>query len=292
VKRIYDAKREYLETEIPSELSARVSEAIEKRSPERRGLAFYTKTVIAPIAVCAAICIAIGLGAVPNEVPEEAADDEAISLARAMPTADTAAKSETAPSVNGTADEVMEDATGWQLLSDEYISNEAEEGRLPLKKPIELTFASGAGAWGNVIVLNADGTFEGNYGDSEAGSADAEYPRGTHYYCSYSGKFKNIKKINEYTYSMSLATVEYDMEEPMEYVEEGIRMVKSEPYGIEGGKEFVFYLPDAPMFVLSEDEKNWWHGHTYGEDEPETLSVCGLVNKKTAEGFFSHPFKE
>ncbi len=85
MKRIFDAKKKYEETEIPSELECIVADAIAKSSPKKKkSAAFYTK-ILAPVAVCAAICIAVGVNGTVHDVPVEA--DTEISLARAMPEA-------------------------------------------------------------------------------------------------------------------------------------------------------------------------------------------------------------
>lgn len=83
MKRIYEAKKKYEEIEIPSELSERVSSAIEKSVPKKRSPLFYTK-ILAPVAVCAAICIAVGMNGIPQtEIAEEevaeASDDVAVA---------------------------------------------------------------------------------------------------------------------------------------------------------------------------------------------------------------------
>ena len=64
-------------------------------------------------------------------------------------------------------------------------------------------FSSGAGAWGTFLDLNDDGTFSGEFHDSNMGETGEGYPYGTVYVCDFSGKFSEPEKINEYTYSIS-----------------------------------------------------------------------------------------
>ncbi len=87
MKRVYDAKKKYEEIEIPSELGERVSAAIaQSKLKKKKGFAFYTKVLAAPVAVCAVICVAVAVngnrGAPPIESDEktvaDATDDVAV----------------------------------------------------------------------------------------------------------------------------------------------------------------------------------------------------------------------
>ena len=50
-------------------------------------------------------------------------------------------------------------------------------------------FASGAGAWGNILNLNSDGSFEGIFHDTDMQSSTDEQPYNAFSYdCKYSGK--------------------------------------------------------------------------------------------------------
>ena len=153
--------------------------------------------------------------------------------------------------------------------------------------PVSMLFMSGAGAWSSELTLEADGTFTGVYHDSEMGSYDDElYPNGTVYVCSFEGSFKNIKKINEYTYTMTLDRLTSAQDEGSEWIEDGFRYIYSNPHGIEGGKEFRFYLPSAPTSVLSEDEHSWYPAR-YENDMPEKLGYYALINTETSAGFYA-----
>ena len=115
-------------------------------------------------------------------------------------------------------------------------SNVAEKTLLPLPQEcIEFYFSSGAGAWGTEIKLNSDGTFTGEYHDSEMGEMSEDYPTGTVYSSSFSGRFENIRKINDYSYKMTLVDIKLEMEVGTEWFGDGIRYVASKPYGIEDG---------------------------------------------------------
>ena len=150
---------------------------------------------------------------------------------------------------------------------------------LPEDLPDGLVFASGAGAWATVMTLEQDGTFSGEYHDSDMGDSGEEYSNGTVYVCDFSGRFSDIEKADENSYSMTLAEIGSDYED-------GVRYVSSEPYGIEDGDEFILYLPDTPTDGLDEEFLSWWPGRYMAEEQTGTLGMYGLYNVKMGYGFF------
>ena len=88
----------------------------------------------------------------------------------------------------------------------ENVSAEAEaEGEFSYKdlKGLTFAFSSGAGAWGTILTIQEDGSFEGNYHDANMGDIGEGYPNGSVYICEFSGKFTEPKKENNFTYSAS-----------------------------------------------------------------------------------------
>ncbi len=146
----------------------------------------------------------------------------------------------------------------------------------------EFTFCSGAGGWATVMYLNADGSFSGEYHDSEMGDMTEEYPNGTVYVCNFSGKFENIKKVNEYTYKMTLSYIDAEETYGDEWIEDGIRYIGANPYGLETGKDFYFYLPETPVYELSDGFMSWSPNY-YSSD---TLEYYGIWNVEPDYGFF------
>ena len=169
----------------------------------------------------------------------------------------------------------------------EPVNLEAEEDTLslPADMPLAFTFSSGAGGWSTDIFLQEDGTFSGAYYDSDMGSADNDYPNGTVYYCNFGGKLDIVQKLDAYSYTLKLASLE--KEKGKEYIEDGIRYVPSEPYGMERGKNYILYLPDTPLEGLSEEFLMWWPGrYDMQEQERTTLGYYGLYNTDMQYGFF------
>ena len=156
--------------------------------------------------------------------------------------------------------------------------------------PMEMLFASGAGAWGTTLTLNLDGTFTGQFHDSNMGENGDGYPNGTVYYCNFSGRFGSMMKMNDYAYYMRLEELVYDTDIDREKIgtDEGLRYITAEPYGMAGGEEFIFYLPGTPVEILDESFLSWWpSAYLWRQEQLYELDGYGLYNVNTGDGFFS-----
>ena len=161
-------------------------------------------------------------------------------------------------------------------------------GSLPASIPSEFTFSSGAGGWGTFLTLNPDGSFQGSYHDSEMGDSGEGYPNGSVYVCEFQGRFEAITQINETTYSMTLTELTTKTENGKEWIEDEIRYIASEPYGLEAGRTFLLYTPETPVDGLSEEFLSWWPGRYALEGEvPAALDCYGILNQEMGYGFFS-----
>lgn len=158
---------------------------------------------------------------------------------------------------------------------------------LPDALPRDFTFCSGAGAWSTDLTLNRDGTFFGMFHDSDMGSTGEEYPNGTVYTCHFEGRFEIVGQIDEYTYSLRLAELTTSETPGTEQIEDGVRYIAAEPYGLENGTDFLLYLPGTPYKLLTEDFLFWqlWMGDLDGEND--RLSGYALRNVDMEYGFFS-----
>ncbi len=197
--------------------------------------------------------------------------------------------SDTGSSAPGTTEGTPDSSnTASATGSDTSSEGNKESETLPLPaESLELTFASGAGAWRSIITIKTDGSFTGYYLDSEAGTIGEGYPNGSAYTSTFSGKFTEIKKVNDYSYKMTLDEVQTEKAAGETWIEDGIRYIASGPHGLEESKTFMFYLPQTPVSSLSEELLEWW---PYGFDEgakKETLSCYGIENVTTQTGFFS-----
>lgn len=153
------------------------------------------------------------------------------------------------------------------------------------KLPKKFTFSSGAGAWGTTLNLKSDGSFTGEYSDSDLGDTGKKYPKGTVYICKFKGKFSVPKKVNKYTYSTKLESLQQEGKEDDVYYKKGKRYIVSGPYGLEDAKEFRIYLPNAPISKVPDEFLSWafWQ-----EPEGKKLGLYGLYNVAKKEGFTAY----
>lgn len=187
--------------------------------------------------------------------------------------------------LQGTREEVS--AYGYPLRDAEAVSALP----LPEGQPLELMFCSGAGAWSTLLTLNPDGSFDGTYHDSDMGVSGEGFPNGTVYLCTFRGRFGDIKKLDDSTYAMTLQELTITTPHAVgeEWIEDGVRYVSSEAYGLNGGTEFFLYTPEAPISDLSQSFLTWFSG-PYDRSalaEDSSLGHYGLYNKSMGYGFFS-----
>ncbi len=153
--------------------------------------------------------------------------------------------------------------------------------------PLEFMFASGAGAWDTTLTLYPDGSFEGIFSDSDAES-DPKYPNGTTYICKFKGKFGEITKLNEYACSMHLEELVCETEADTEWIEDGVRYIGTDAYGLSEGEEFILYMPFAPAAKLDEEFLGWWPDRIlYRAGSIQTLLTYAIQNVNTKQGFFA-----
>ncbi len=168
---------------------------------------------------------------------------------------------------------------------------EAENTPAPSSEPlsfadlrnVEFYFASGAGAWRTTMMIQADGSFAGEYLDSDMN---------IQYYCAFSGRFAPLVKVNEYTYSTQIDAIQYENEVGTEEAKDGILYRYSDAYGLENAENILIYLPGAPLAELSQEFRSWvgYHDLTYTEDTE--LPFFGLYNEADQCGFSGYNIVE
>lgn len=152
---------------------------------------------------------------------------------------------------------------------------------------LNFAFSSGVGAWETVLTIQEDGSFEGNYHDTNMGETGEGYPNGTVYVCEFSGKFTEPEKVNEYTYSAEIQSITYKKEPETSEIIDGMKRVYSEPYGLEGAERILFYTEGAPIAELPEDYRSWIGYYDMNELTETGLPFIGLYNEAQGEGFSS-----
>lgn len=155
---------------------------------------------------------------------------------------------------------------------------------------LEFTFYSGAGGWGTWMHIRPDGSFFGEYVDSDMGVTGEDYPNGTEYQCHFSGTFTTPGKVNDFTYSMEIQEISCEHEPGTEEVKGGVRYCYTEPVGLDSAAEILIYTPGAPFSEIPETYRSWVG---YSDPMLETTDIrelpfYGLYNVARESGFGSY----
>lgn len=156
----------------------------------------------------------------------------------------------------------------------------------------EFELSSGAGGWATILKLNKDGTFTGQYYDSDLGDTGEDYPNGTVHFCNFSGSFTQPEQIDTYTYSMNLEDFEQDGSLDEVYYKDSTKYVCSEPYGFEDAYEFMIYMPEIEMSELPHGFLQWIHYRYGNEASAKTLPYFGIYNVNGEAAFLAENTNE
>lgn len=156
---------------------------------------------------------------------------------------------------------------------------------------LNFVFSSGAGGWSTQLTLQPDGTFTGQYHDSDMGDIGEENPYGTVYYCDFTGRFAEPKKVDDHFWTMNLEYLSTEKEPDEITYEDGIKYVATGPNGLEQAQEVWLYLPGASTEDLSEEFLSWTTSAFTGE-VPEELPFYGLYSVNDQSGFVGYPAEE
>lgn len=138
-------------------------------------------------------------------------------------------------------------------------AEEAEESFFARLEGVEWSFSSGAGGWSTDMRILADGSFSGEYHDSEMGESADEYPEGTVYCSSFTGQMSLAGAADGNPRQIRVDALKVDESQAAESIDDGIRYVFSAPCGISKGDVMLLYEPGTPADVLSEDMQLWAH---------------------------------
>ena len=150
---------------------------------------------------------------------------------------------------------------------------------------LDFLFSSGAGGWGTTLQIHPDGSFEGQYHDSEMGSIGEGYPNGTMYQANFNGQFTQPVKVDDYTYSMQIENIHYEQEIGTEEIKDDILYIYTDAYGLEEAENILIYLPGTPLAELSEEFRSWIGYYDLSATEDTELPFYALNNEAKEEGF-------
>lgn len=156
------------------------------------------------------------------------------------------------------------------------------------EEPLKLVYASGAGGWGSLLTLLPDGSFTGDYRDSEMGSNAPEYPNGSCYVSVFEGHFTAIQQISDYAWSMTLGSLTTERAPEEAWIADGVRYIAAEAAGVAGGETFILFAPGTPADEIPAECRDWWpEACRWRNGEIEQLEGWALCNMKEGTGFYT-----
>ncbi len=179
-------------------------------------------------------------------------------------------------------------------LGKDYSNELVHNPEVIFKKLTKLfIFTSGAGGWYTGMSISKDGSVKGTYTDMNRGITGSNYPNGQMYISKFTGKFRNLVKVNDYEYKMTLTDLDYPKVGETKIVN-GVKIDTTEPYGIANakspGKEFILYLPGRPVKDLPQEVGGWIYD--FKNRMPEKLTRAVIFNKDKGWAFEESKEKE
>lgn len=158
--------------------------------------------------------------------------------------------------------------------------------------PADFIFASGAGAWRTEMTIEKDMSFHGEYSDSEMAESGEGYQYGSCYLCDFKGNFTMPEAAEDGTYSTMVAALEFEKQPGEEYIEDEIRYVAEEAYGISEGDRFIIYPKGFPTADMEEGAVEWCAlVCAWGTDVPEKVSETVFYNSTQEYSFVKVSFE-
>jgi len=150
---------------------------------------------------------------------------------------------------------------------------------------VEFTFASGVGAWSTMLSIGEDGSFKGNYYDSDMGGTGDGYPGGTMYYCDFKGKFTPPVQVDAFTYKFQIEEMSYANPVGTEEIKDEILYEYSDAYGLDEAEDFYMYLPGTSIDGLPDELLGWLGTFGINKENGDKLDCYVLDNVTPQYGF-------
>lgn len=143
-------------------------------------------------------------------------------------------------------------------------------------------FSSGAGGWGTSLSIGPNGTFSGNYHDSDMGLTGPGYPGGTISASTVSGNFTKLHQISSTLYVVYLENLQYEKPVGSSEIRDNVKYEYTEAYGISKNTRMAIYPPGTPISALPEEFRVYSGGRI--PEGSQTLPF--YVIQGDMEGFF------
>ena len=160
-------------------------------------------------------------------------------------------------------------------------------------KPFTFVFSSGAGAWSTTLTIQEDGSFSGQYSDSDAGSYSDAYPNGTQYLCDFTGQLSQPVIVNENTFSVKVEEMKFANQPGTEEIMNDVRVLYSECNGLAKGDELFIAVPGTPLEDIDAEYRSWLGFYDLSSlDEITLLPYFALLNETQQIAFSSYDSRE
>ena len=103
------------------------------------------------------------------------------------------------------------------------------------------------------ITINADGSVKGTYRNPERGVTGPDYPKGLIICNDFTGKFTNIKQIDDSVYTMTLSSYTLTHQVGDDWYSDGYAYYADEIYGLKNNVKFILYTPGTPIPDMPEE---------------------------------------
>lgn len=143
-------------------------------------------------------------------------------------------------------------------------------------------FSSGTGGWGSSLSIGPNGTFSGDYHDSDMGSTGPGYPGGTISESKVSGQFTRAHQVSPTLYEVYLENLQYEKPVGSSEIKDNVKYEYTEAYGISKNHRMAIYLPGTPISSMPEELRLYSYGLI--PEDSQTLPV--YVIQGDMEGFF------
>lgn len=154
--------------------------------------------------------------------------------------------------------------------------------------PFTFVFSSGAGAWSTMLEIQEDGSFSGQYSDSDMGDLSDAYPNGTQYLCDFTGRFSQPAVISENMFSVKVEHLKFANQPGTEELLNDVRVLYTECSGLAEGDEIRIAVPGTPLADIPEDYQNWLSLYEISQEEPAVLPYFALLNETQQIAFSSY----
>lgn len=238
------------------------------------------KNRLLSMALIMLLATVVGCGTETNDKPNDFSDEKNRVV-------ESGEAEETAPAIveSGEAEETGAAIDEPQEKVEELVAPEIAELNFEELSKHRFEFCSGAGAWAEIFTIEKDGSFTGEFYDSDMGSTGEGYDGGTRYYSAYSGHFTNLTKIDDYTYQMTLADISYENTVGKEEIADEVLYVYTDSYCLGGTDTFTIYLPGTSLDSLSKEIGSWIF---YANDSETELTMIVIADETNGYGIYSY----